>query len=216
MAGTTPNLPGCRSVACTIRIGRQTPRRKDQPRGRRGAAPSPDRPVCRPVAHRTGRQSLCRQTESTRQTRRDHRLRPGASRHPHRPRPGPRPHHLRPGPLELTRDLGVFPRSLAHAPGRRRSPRAAPAAQRGRTTWTATRTGAHSRADRGKPTPANRKETRPTPFTTTNRSATLEVTKGRSDAVPVMAEPHRGGYAETNLAPALRPIAARTTPDDPR
>jgi Transposase IS116/IS110/IS902 family len=114
---------------------------KIRPRRQRGAAPSPDRPRYRTVAHRSRRQSRCRRPEITRQARRHHRLRPRPPRHPHRLCAGPRPRHLRAVPLGLNNSRAF----LGPGPGRRRRrscPPAAPAAQRGRTTWTATSTGA--------------------------------------------------------------------------
>jgi transposase len=57
---------GVGTLTDAIRIGRQTPRRNDQPRGQRRAAQRPDRPRYRPVAVRTRRESLCRRTEVTR------------------------------------------------------------------------------------------------------------------------------------------------------
>ena len=61
------------------------------------------------------RESLCRETEITRQARRDHRQRPGPSRHPHRPCLAPRPRQLRPVALGPEQLVG-FPRSRPSAP----------------------------------------------------------------------------------------------------
>ena len=101
VAGTASDLPRVGTVPDAVRIRRQTPRRNDQPRGQRGAAPRADRSRHRTVAHRARGQGLRPRTQSPRQARRDHRLRAGTSRHPHRPRPGPRPRRLRLRPLGL-------------------------------------------------------------------------------------------------------------------
>ena len=52
-------------------------------------------------------------------------------------------------------------------------------------------------------------------FTTAVGSATLETTKGRSDAVRVMADPHRVVTSRLTWHRPFALPAARTTPDDP-
>lgn len=140
--GSAPALPGRRVVTDAVRVGRPPPRRLDQPRGQRRTTPRADRPRHRAMAQRTGRQGLRRRPEGSRETRRDHRLRPGAPREPDRVRSGPRPGRLRPRTLDLT-TAGFFLDSC-HLPVSRSCQRGAPAAQPGRTTLTATSTGTHS------------------------------------------------------------------------
>jgi hypothetical protein len=90
---------------------------------------------------------------------------------------------------------------------RRSCPPAAPAAQRGRTTWTATSTGALL-ARRGNPNRQPNRRATPLqishPFPTAAGSATLEGRRrAGSNAVCAMADPT--GYAEPSLAPGPSP-----------
>ena len=65
--GPPAALPGRRAFPDPVRVRRQTPRRRDQPRRQRRAAPRPDRPRHRPVAQRPGRQGLRRRPACPRQ-----------------------------------------------------------------------------------------------------------------------------------------------------
>jgi hypothetical protein len=116
------------------------PRWCNQPGRQRRAASRPDRPRRRTVAQRPGGQGLRPLDARSREEGRRDRMRDGEPGQPDRVRPGPRPDRLRPpaGPDHTPGSSSI----AAHAPRCRRCPRAAPAAQRGRTTLTATNRGA--------------------------------------------------------------------------
>ncbi|CAN5855244.1 hypothetical protein BH23ACT10_BH23ACT10_26240 [soil metagenome] len=103
----TPTASPSSAQPVTIRIGRASPRRRDQPRGQRHHAPSRPRPRRRPMAPTPRLAPLRRPATRARQTRRDHHLRARAPRQQDRLRHGPRRCRVRPRPLE--RRTGLTP-----------------------------------------------------------------------------------------------------------